>query len=847
MTAIILTLLTILVIVPIAVFGMVYILVPFFKAIGWTVRQIARFIGGEIGDFFRIFGSLVTAIVLGLMVIVNIIIGRWSAAAHFGRAVQAEGAAMGAALYRMIIGHPARLLMMTALTEGLERRLPAVMAAAPAADGPALGGWHADAWSNDAHSPSGRGRTDGGRNRPKSRAGQFDGYTIVGSLPGGGSGSKLYIAEPDAIRQASFERAGHRDVGQVVVKSFSLRDGSSLPQIVRESRALDAAKRLGLVLDHELNDERFYYVMRYVPGESLTLVTQRLHATSDHSAGDGLDERHLRLSLSYAGDLLRTLETYHRGGLWHKDVKPDNIIVDRSSAHLVDFGLVTPLRSALTLTTHGTEYFRDPEMVRMALKGAKVHEVDGGKFDIYAAGAVLFSMIENSFPAHGGLSQITKRCPEALRWVVRRAMTDYDKRYNSASAMLADLLVIQTAADPFTVRPADLPSMSGAMADSAEADDRPIRPAAEAVRVGDGSGEPRMAANPGRSAAFAGTPVPPRSRPKIRVRDWWTGGFVVEDDGAGSTPPPPANVRHAAYNPNPWMPRRPGVSAQEQLQSARARAAQARQRAQQRMSQRRSSVHKDFSTFNAGVSASIMVFMAACILIAAFMVMMGRNNKSVTRMVENAVDASALYAQGQLPDGAIAMLPAVVQNDLNVRVSRSDRPSPRVVVQGQSATGSAAAALAETAGTGRRILVVSEAQPPSPSITSAINRLSSAGFLVMGNYPGNQAPEGDIQEQLLLEAEVKLTRGLGQLDAPDVSLTLSEWVGERDDVDLLVWFGRNGQKDSPMQYWLFRAPLERDDPRDSLDRAAFQNAVHLLGGPAEPVEHVRQSRRARSR
>ncbi|MCP6440745.1 hypothetical protein NL474_30330, partial [Klebsiella pneumoniae] len=77
-------------------------------------------------------------------------------------------------------------------------------------------------------------------------------------------------------------------------------------------------------------------------------------------------------------------------------------------------------------TTHGTEYFRDPEMVRLALRGVKVQEVDGAKFDLYAAGAVLYSMIENSFPAHGVLSPINKRCPEALRWIVRRAMADYD-------------------------------------------------------------------------------------------------------------------------------------------------------------------------------------------------------------------------------------------------------------------------------------------------------------------------------------------------------------------------------------------------------------------------------------
>jgi hypothetical protein len=93
----------------------------------------------------------------------------------------------------------------------------------------------------------------------------------------------------------------------------------------------------------------------------------------------------------------------------------------------------------MTLTTHGTEYFRDPEMVKLALKGVKVHEVDGVKFDVYGAGAVLYSMVENSFPAHGSLSRISRRCPEALRWIVRRAMADMQNRYGSAREMLADL------------------------------------------------------------------------------------------------------------------------------------------------------------------------------------------------------------------------------------------------------------------------------------------------------------------------------------------------------------------------------------------------------------------------
>ena len=227
---------------------------------------------------------------------------------------------------------------------------------------------------------------------------------------------------------------------------------------MRESRALEAAGRLGLVLEHDLSATRFHYVMPYVPGEDLDTVTRHMH----RSAGpEGLTDEQLRRTLGYASDLLATLDRFHRGGLWHKDIKPTNLIVSSDRVHLVDLGLVTPLESAMTLTTHGTEYFRDPELVRLAMKGVKVHEVDGVKFDLYSAGAVLYSMIEGSFPAHGSLSRITRRCPDALQWIVRRAMAEMSGRYGTAAEMLADLRTTLGAKDPFAVRPADLPSVQG--------------------------------------------------------------------------------------------------------------------------------------------------------------------------------------------------------------------------------------------------------------------------------------------------------------------------------------------------------------------------------------------------
>jgi serine/threonine protein kinase len=626
---------------PLGVVAIIYLIVPLFRAIGFFFKQLFGFVGSTIADTFRVLGALITSVVLCFLVLGNIVVGRWSASAHFGRAVQSEFATAGHCLYRLVIGNPARALCLTALTEGIEKRIPQVVAAAPGPDQPKGG-----------------------------RLNQFDGYTIVGSLAGGGSGGRLYIAEPDNRKKAAFAKDGQADVEQVVIKTFSLKEGSTLPQIVRENRALDAAKRLGLILEHDLTPERFYYAMRYVPGENLSLVTQRLHAAAGPA---GLDRRQLADVLGYMTDLMSTLRTYHEGGLWHKDVKPDNIIVARGAAHLVDFGLVTPLRSAMTLTTHGTEYFRDPEMVRMALRGVKVHEVDGAKFDVYAAGAVLFSMIENSFPAHGGLSQLSKSCPEALRWIVRRAMTDYEKRYPTARAMLADLAVVASAADPFAVKLAQLPSVAGADPDVEIPAAAPSPAAGQAQEPGVFvAGFPRAevkaaAAAAGAPAAnvyhaqdahgargrmrdfFAGVggkiddamakagfapatptnpptppvppvpPVPPmyggpgigprpRSRPNLRIRSWWSGAYDVIDANA----PQPGPVYRAAAYASPAVPsaRRPmpsGIPAAEQLRRARERADAARARVSARLG--RPAPSRNYASgINAGVAVAVLLF-----------------------------------------------------------------------------------------------------------------------------------------------------------------------------------------------------------------------------------------------
>jgi len=555
------------------VFGVIF-LVRMLGLIGRLVAHVFRTLGAIIADTFRAVGALFVALVLIPLIPLNVVVGRWSAASHFGRALSSELTTLGLSLYRVTVGHPVRLVGLGALTEGLERRLPRAFADVPP------------------------------RDRPRKASGMFEGYEIVGSLKGGGSGGQLYVAAPDAMKQAAFERRGLGRIERVVIKSFSLGDGSSLPQIVRESRALDAARKLGLVLEHELGDERFHYVMRYVPGEHLATVTDRLHARSEPSTPPGLDRAALREGLGYVGDLLETLDMYHRHGLWHKDVKPENIIIDPADtggagprAHLVDFGLITPLRSAMTLTTHGTEYYRDPEMVRQALKGAKVHQIDGARFDVFSAGAVLFALVEAGFPAHGGLSSVSKHCPEAVKWIIRRAMTDYDKRYATAGAMLEDLRVVQQAEDPFAVKPADLPSMGGALIDAhdiaepapepeaAWADAEPVAPAAQSRPQPPASVDPR----------------------RLRVADWWTGRYAVARE-AGVAPPPPAYAHAAHASRVPVGERKPAA---EQLKSARKRVAATRRKAASRIRRRH-----EAGGLNGGVVIGLLVVIGFVLFVA---------------------------------------------------------------------------------------------------------------------------------------------------------------------------------------------------------------------------------------
>lgn len=835
MTTPLLLIIAILLLIPAAV----VIIAVLFKAFTFIIKQVFTFIFGMIGDTLRLIGILIMVPILSLLVVANIVIGRWSAAGHFGRGVTGEVKTFGAALYRLVIGHPARLFCLTPLTEGIERRLPEMVAAAPGPD------------------------------KPSRRTGAFEGYQVTGSLPGGGSGGKLYLATPDERKRGAFLRQGIGEVDQVVIKSFHLREGSSLPQIVRESRSLESARKMGLVLEHELTDERFYYVMRYAPGESLTRVTQQMHAMT---GAKGLSKRDMRTVLGYSRDLLDTLAAYHAGGLWHKDVKPDNIIVDGDRARLVDFGLITHLRSAMTLTTHGTEYFRDPEMVRMALRGVKVNEVDGERFDVYGAGAVLYSMVENSFPAHGGLSRISQPCPEAVRWIVRRAMTDYDKRYRSAREMLADLQYVLASEDMFAIKPAELPSMGGGSAvvdETPEFDSIWMRilghsgktfkttrghtfsyAAHDAYIVPSIDSQPQIYRSqferawqrgptngPGAIPDVLGpsyvwailhddrinafqrgsathvahhAPPPPMpdepaaggAKPKpahIRVLNWWSGSFTVSDDDpnrpVADVPvsvgaPAPAFVRSSA----PPMPGNTSKRrAREQVAAARQRAHDRRNRAHQR---RRGLTGKGNKSGGARFGVGLAIILVVLPAVAAALITVGYTSSNRTPYEEG----RRVIMSPPAPQEIEHTLRIESTADFADKIREAVRHAPDRAIEGT-------------------LLVIRDATGLSleerAMLEHRLAALRAAGVRVLDAHNA-----GDDELEHVTELLAKLRARLGMTDPRSAtgSKMLKNWVYEHDDVDALYWIAAD-EHDAAVAEPLMRA---KGDTGESILRALRQ-------------------------
>ena len=224
-----------------------------------------------------------------------------------------------------------------------------------------------------------RSETEGDSLRTALQAKLGGQYRMIRLLGRGGMGA-VYLA-----RDLSLER----EVAIKVVKAAS--DESAMHErFRREARTAARLSHPNIVPLYAFGEveEMPYFVMGYVRGESL----------ADRLRREGrLSEEEARRIFAEIAD---ALDHAHRQGIVHRDIKPDNVLLEDESgrALLTDFGVAKAVDKGETMTrlgsVVGTPHYMSPE------QASGRSDIDG-RSDIYSLGVMAYAMLAGRLPFEG--------------------------------------------------------------------------------------------------------------------------------------------------------------------------------------------------------------------------------------------------------------------------------------------------------------------------------------------------------------------------------------------------------------------------------------------------------------
>ena len=271
---------------------------------------------------------------------------------------------------------------------------------------------------------------------------QFGSYKILSQLGAGGMG-EVYLAEDTRL---------NRKVAIKFILARSTADEQAQKRFIREAQAAAGLDHPNICAIHEVGqqDNISFIVMQYVDGQTLASLIQ----TKTVTLADALD-----ISIQVAG----ALSAAHSQGIIHRDIKPQNIIINsHGQLKVLDFGLAKVIKQDELLngeadteallstpgTIIGTPAYMSPEQVRGETLDART--------DIFSFGSVLYEMVSGCHPfaerspgatlsailtaEPAPLARYVSDVPDELQRIVRKALSKgKEARYQRIKDLLIDL------------------------------------------------------------------------------------------------------------------------------------------------------------------------------------------------------------------------------------------------------------------------------------------------------------------------------------------------------------------------------------------------------------------------
>ncbi|WP_243298218.1 Stk1 family PASTA domain-containing Ser/Thr kinase [Bacillus litorisediminis] len=263
-------------------------------------------------------------------------------------------------------------------------------------------------------------------------------YKIIEMIGGGGM-ANVYLAH-DMILD--------RDVAIKILRMDFSDNENFIRRFHREAQSATSLAHPNIVSIYDVGEEDdiYYIVMEYVEGMTLKQYIQQHSPISVHKVIEIMEQ--LASAIAHA----------HQNNIVHRDIKPQNILIDKHDVvKITDFGIAMAISATAithTNTVLGTVHYLSPEQARGGMANKKS--------DIYSLGIVMFELLTGRLPFSGesavsiALKHLQSETPSVKRWnpnipqsveniVLKATAKDPFHRYASAEELEEDL---KTALDP---------------------------------------------------------------------------------------------------------------------------------------------------------------------------------------------------------------------------------------------------------------------------------------------------------------------------------------------------------------------------------------------------------------